>query len=109
MQQIIRIETRAQLVWSTYRDRNNWWIAVCDPIGLTVQGETWGELVEGIHQSMHLMLKALHERGELEAFLRQRGWSAITSGPQPRKDVRFDIPFTFADRPNGGTPVPVHQ
>lgn len=107
--QIIRIQTQAQLVWSTYRDRNGWWIAICDPIGLTVQGETWGELVEGIHQTMHLMFKALYERGELEAFLRERGWQAVGPGPRVKKDVRFDIPFTFSDRPLGGAPVPVHQ
>lgn len=65
-----------------------------DALELTVESETWAELMEDIGLAINAMFADLLETNDLERFLRQHGWSVI--GPIPRdagEDVRFDVPF----------------
>jgi len=89
--QVVRIQ--ASLPWNCSFGKSGNWVAVCDPLKLTVQSHTWGELVEDIADALDLMFKDLLETGELSPFLQEHGWTLI--GPLPRgpKNVKFDVPF----------------
>ena len=88
---VIRIDT--QVRWSVVQARGGNWVAVCDPLKLTVQSDTWANLMEDIAQTLDALLKDLLSSNELETFLRERGWVAIGQIPRKPKDVRFDVPF----------------
>lgn len=80
------------------------WIAKCDPLKLTLQADTYGELMEDFALTLDAMMRDLFESGELDAFMRKHGWTFIGSGlpTQAPKDVRFDVPFIPALlAPNG--------
>ncbi|HEV8676017.1 MAG TPA: hypothetical protein VGX21_18430 [Methylomirabilota bacterium] len=88
---IVQIE--ANLAWRGSRTRGGRWVAVCEPLGLTVQSDTWGHLMEDIAETMNAMFTDLLKSGDLERFLRDRGWR--TTGPIPvrKRDIWFDVPF----------------
>jgi predicted RNase H-like HicB family nuclease len=88
---IVRVQ--ATLPWQCSFGKSGNWVAVCDPLKLTVQSGTWSELVEDIADALDLMFKDLLETGELTPFLRERGWTLIGPVPRAPKNVRFDVPF----------------
>lgn len=94
------VHVQAKLQWRGFRSRGGNWIAACDALGLTVQSDTWAHLMEDIAETMNAMFTDLLKSGELEQFLRDRGWG--TTGPIPlrKRDVWFDVPFSAeaADR-----------
>ena len=70
------------------------WIAVCDPLNLALEANTFSELRSVINEAVTLLLCDLYVDGELEEFFRQRGWE-ISSLPPPGtdpKDVQFVLP-----------------
>lgn len=88
---VIRVE--ANVRWSCQRANRNW-IGVCDPLKLTVQSETYAELMEDIGLTLNAVLKDLLASNELPQFLTERGWQAADPIPSPKaKNVRFDVPF----------------
>ena len=101
----------ANLPWKCFTGKGGHWIGVCDPLKLTVQAETWAELMEDIGHTLDAMLKDLLKSNEFEAFLRDHGWSAIGQIPaHPSKEIRFDVPFipAMVGHPHGSQGV-VHQ
>jgi len=95
--QVIKVQTNAKVSWRYMRDPNDDFIAVCDPLGLTVSGGTFEELLACVQDSLNLLMLDLLARNELPRFLRERGWTLITPAPtrQTRaRDLRFDIPFS---------------
>ena len=56
-----------------YRNPDGVWIAVSDPLGLTVEAESWSELFKAIDETMNLILRDVLKRGELEKYLMARG------------------------------------
>jgi hypothetical protein len=95
------VEIQTNLQWKVLRARGGKgnWVAVSDALKLTVESETWAEMMEDIGLAINAMLTDLLETNDLENFLRQHGWVAV--GPIPRQpgEVRFDVPFI---------PVPVN-
>lgn len=89
---LMRIE--ANVAFRAYRNKDGIWAGVCDPLGLTVEGESWSELLQNIDETMNLMLRDLLKRGELNRFLRARGWSPVrVANIKSPARVRFDVPF----------------
>jgi predicted RNase H-like HicB family nuclease len=108
---LIRINVQAKLTWKCFRSNGGHWVGVCDPLRLTVQADSWTDLMENIGDTLDAMLKDLLRSNELDKFLRDHGWTAMGQIPaRPGKDVRFDVPFipSMTGSPHGSQGV-VHQ
>ncbi len=88
------VEIQANLPWKAFRDNaTRAWVAVCEPLNITVEADTWSALNETISDALDLLFRDLLKTGELNTFLRDKGWSALTPLPARPQNVRFDIPF----------------
>ena len=87
------VRVQANLQWSVQRGKVGAWVAICDPLKLTVQSETWAELMEDIGLTLNDILKDLLVSNELPKFLHERGWQLAGAMPTRPEDVRFDVPF----------------
>ncbi len=89
---VVRIN--AQLQWTIRQGSGGAWVGICDPLKLTVQSDTWAELMEDIGLTLDAVLKDLLVSNELPRFLRDRGWQLMGSMPTHLGEVRFfDVPF----------------
>lgn len=93
---LIRIQT--QVTWQAARDpKSDRWVAVCQPLGITAEAETWDKLAALMNEEVNELLRDLLEEGELPHFLKERGWvaSPLTPVPHamPREGVAFDVPM----------------
>jgi predicted RNase H-like HicB family nuclease len=92
MTAVVRVD--GQVGWHCVRGNENW-VAVCDALKLTVQAETWGDLMEDIGDTLDAVLKDLASSNELPQFLTSNGWHLATPLPAQLNSVqRFDLPFT---------------
>jgi len=105
---IVRIETQVQ--WRSFRSKSGEWIAICDPLGLTLEASTWAELMEDIADALNAMFRDLLRSNKLNQFLQSRGWQPLAKINMRPADVRFDIPFTVTPRGRvtGDSAVPLH-
>ena len=92
IEQIIRIQVGGQIEWKVAKSNSGVWIAVCDPLGLTMEGDSLDDLYENIKDSVQLLMVDLLESGELNAFLQKRGWRLATQVAQ-KGPVKFDVPI----------------
>ena len=93
LQQLIRIQGKVQ--WKVTRATGGNWVAACDALKITLQAETWAEMMEDISTAIDALLKEMLRSNELVAFLKDQGW-VLQSGstiPTRSQDVRFDVPF----------------
>jgi predicted RNase H-like HicB family nuclease len=95
MARIIKIELNAQLQWQIGRSASDHWIGVCRPLGLTMEGDSLDDLFQNINQSIQLLMVDLLETGELDEFLRSRGWRALPANPHQQGPVEFDVPYNL--------------
>ena len=86
-------------------------MAVCDPLGLTVEGHTHAEMREYIDEALNLVLTNMVKTGEIEKFLRDRGWQAMNM-PTPdrisKERLKFDIPIELRRGNNNGSARTAH-
>jgi hypothetical protein len=87
------LHIKGSLVWQWGRSQRGHYIAVCDPIGQTVQADKFSELLESISEVVNSTFRELLSTGDLEQFLRDRGWKSESPLPSRQKNVRFDMPF----------------
>lgn len=90
---LVKIEGRVE--WKYAIDpASGAYMGICPALNLNAIGDTWEELAECANETTGLLMSALLERGEFDAFLRQHGWKAQSPTPL-RQDtaVRFDIPL----------------
>ena len=104
---LIRVD--ANIPWNVLQAKGGNWVAICEPLKLTVQGETWAELMEDIGHTLDALLKDLLSSNELDRFLRDQGWKLLAAIPTRLEDVRFDVPFIPAMMPNNGPARQLHQ
>jgi hypothetical protein len=105
----ITVRIEAKLQWGCFRAKGGSWIGVCDPLKLTVQADTWAELMEDIGHTLDAMLSDLLKTNELDKFLREHGWQVRGTIPHRPKNVRFDVPFIPAIMAAHGQQASVHQ
>ena len=89
---IIQIEGKTE--WKVGRTRTGPLLAICEPLGLTVESDTWAHMMEDIAQTLNAMLHNLNRTGDFERFLYDRGWRPSRRPEKPDEDVWFDVPFT---------------
>ena len=88
------VQVDAQVNWRCFRGKGGNWVAICDPLQLTVQSRTWSELMEDIGATLDGVLNDVLSSNELPRFLKDRGWRIAGSTlPQKREPVRFEVPF----------------
>jgi hypothetical protein len=87
------VQIQGNLVWKWGRTKAGNYIAVCDPIAQTVQAGKFGELLETMYEALDSTFRELFSSGDLEKFLRDRGWSLTAPMPRTQKNVRFEMPF----------------
>jgi hypothetical protein len=89
------IRINGQVPWRCSPTRNGNWVAVCDPLKLTLQAESWSELMEEMGITIDALFKELVSTNEFDRFMRDHGWNVI--GPIPPTDqlenAHFDLPF----------------
>jgi hypothetical protein len=93
---VVRID--ANLQWKSLRGRGGNWVAVCDPLRITLQAETWGDLMEEISNALDALMQDLLSSNELDQFMKEQGWTVQGQMPvgKPRQNIRFDVPFFLA-------------
>lgn len=70
------------------------YVALCDPLSITLQAPSYAELMCDIADTLDALLKDLMESHEFDQFLRDHGWSLVAPIPARPKDMRFDVPFS---------------
>lgn len=91
---IVKIE--GNIPWRCAQVEGGNWVAVCDPLKLTIQGATWADLMEDIGETLNAVFKDLLRTHELVDFLAARGWKPVAPMPAASADddsIAFDIPF----------------
>lgn len=104
---IVHVEGNVQ--WKVLRAKGGDWVGVCDPLRLTLQSETYADLMEDIGLALNAMLRDLLETNDLERFLRDHGWTLAGAIPANREDVRFDVPFFLLPVNASGPARSLHQ
>jgi hypothetical protein len=87
------IQIQANIPWACTRTNSGNWVAVCEPLKLTSQADTWAELMEDIGLTLDAIMRDLFISNELDKFLRDKGWQLVGTLPDRREDARFDVPF----------------
>lgn len=98
MRQIVKIEVSSQVQWQVGRAASGRFIAVCDPLGLTMEGAGLDDLAANITDAVQLLMVDLLSSGDLESFLRNRGWHATGLPKQDADEVEFDVPIPLLVR-----------
>lgn len=101
MVRIVTVQIQGNVEWKCFRASSGHWVGVCAPLKLTVQADTWAELMEDISHTLDMMFKDLLESQELERFLRDHGWTLAGVIPHTSRNVRFDVPFDPVRVANG--------
>jgi hypothetical protein len=92
---IVQVErTQGQLLWAVIRARGGNWVAVCDALGLTIQSDTWANLMDDIAHALNALFTDLLLEGGLDRFLRDRGFRVAGPIPSQPDDTWFDVPFS---------------
>jgi hypothetical protein len=98
MRQVIRVQVNGQIQWEVVKTAAGRWVGVCRPLALTMEGATLDELYANINDSVQLLMTDLMESGELDAFLKSRGWRLASQAERQQGDVEFDVPFELLVR-----------
>lgn len=86
------VEVEGTITWKWGRTAQGQFIAICDPFGQTIQAAKFSDLLASINEALDSTFRELFSSGDLERFLRDRGWSAKLP-TKPQKNIRFDMPF----------------
>ena len=81
--------------WDFQETEDGQWVARSEVLGALLQSATFPELVEDIQQTMAAIFADLDETGDLEQFVKERGWSVQRLIP---KSGRVDMPLRFLIR-----------
>lgn len=108
MKRIIKIEVDGQVQWRVTKTPAGNWVGVCDPFALTMEGDSLDDLYSSIDETIQLLFEDLFEDGELEEFLKARGWTARPMVPGADGDLKFAVPFELLVQSDADTARPLH-
>lgn len=69
---IIRVD--GKMPCNFLQTKNGNWVAICDPLKLTIQSDTWANLMEDIAFTLDAIFRDLLSSNELNKFLKDKGW-----------------------------------
>jgi predicted RNase H-like HicB family nuclease len=90
------ISIEASVPWKYCQDpQSGLWVAVCGPFKITLQADTYPELLESMAEALNEMFSDLAREDEIEDFLKEHGWRiAGTLPPKQQRDaLSFDLPI----------------
>ena len=90
--QVVRVE--ANVEWVAVED-SGYWVGICEPLGLTLQAETYAELMEDIGLALDALFKELIATDDFERFLHTHGWTV--HGDYEGVE-HFDVPYDVTRR-----------
>ena len=98
----VEINVQTTLEWAASPSKScNRWIAECEALGIAMEGETLDELHSLIDEACFALFHDLLNDGELDQFLRARGWTAVNLPNGPVDDhVEFSVPWNLVTRGN---------
>lgn len=108
MEAITVVNVQANIQWQVSRSPEGNWIAVCQPLHISMEGSTLEELEANIGDSLQLLLADLLAENELERFLQAHGWRLNTQPPKPNEKVEFAVPFELLVRSSRDPARAVH-
>jgi hypothetical protein len=94
----VKIQINANLEWQLERTRRGRILAICEPLGLTLEADSQEEALSLINEGLHYFFLDHLAEGTLEKFLMSKGWRASTPLPlhyTPGDVVTFDVPFSL--------------
>jgi hypothetical protein len=95
----VKVQFDATVTWHYAQDpETGAWIGVCPALNLNAVGDTWAEMQEAVVEATGLLFVDLFEAGELESFLREKGWH-VSQLPKPGQRVQFDVPLNVSRAP----------
>ena len=100
----IAIEMQGAISWlATKCQSGDRWVAECEALGLSMEGNSLDELHSLISEASFALFVDLFEDGELEQFLMDRGWQAgsLPSRCDVDDEIDFSIPWALIAQ---GTP-----
>jgi predicted RNase H-like HicB family nuclease len=92
----IVVSINANLQWRYTIGKGGNYVAVCDPLKITLQAKNPTELMEDASDVLNAMFHDLLSSNELDRFLRDHGWTAIGQIPARPENVRFVMPIFLA-------------
>ena len=96
---IVRVEAHVQWIYR-YDPVTKEYLGICPPLNLNAAGATFQEMQSIANESAAELFALLLESGDLDAFLRARGWR-VDQVPPPGVRPTFDVP---ADWQRGAIP-----
>jgi hypothetical protein len=93
MSSVIRVRVEGSLQWRYNRSEEGPFVAVCDALKITLESDSWSDLLEDMALAIDAILKDMLATSELDRFLREHGWTL--AGPLPNRlaEVQFEVPF----------------
>ncbi len=90
----VRVTIQANVEWAFAQDpASGEWIGVCEPLNLNAMGDTFAELQQCASEAMHLLFLDLFRDGELDAFLKEHGWTPHSPLPEKDSNPHFDTSY----------------
>ena len=89
------VHVKGNLEWVTVED-NGYWIGICEPLDLTLQANTYAELMEDIGLALDALLKELISTGDFDRFMQSNGWTIIEGTYEGVE--HFDVPYDVTRR-----------
>ena len=97
------VRINGNVPWNVLQGKGGNWVAICEPLKLTLQAETFSELAEEIAITLNATLTDLMASNELPKFLQDHGWQLVGPMPSVPQEVRFDVPFSLIAENHGST------
>lgn len=93
----IKIQIHANLEWQLERTRRGRFLAVCQPLALTLEADSQEEALSLINEGLHYFFLDHLAEGTLARFLMNKGWqaSALPVAYTPGDVVTFEVPFSL--------------
>jgi hypothetical protein len=103
---VVLVHIEGNVPWQWRKGAGGNYVAICDPLKITLQACSYQELMEDIAVSLDALLKDLIESNEFDQFMRDQGWRLLAPIPARPKDVKFDVPFSIVPLAMAGADGP---
>ena len=106
------VHIEGNVPWKWRKGSGGNYVAICDPLKITLQASSYQELMEDIADSLDALLKDLLDSNEFDQFMHDQGWRLLAPIPARPRDLKFDVPFSIVPVTMAGADGPqrvLHQ